>query len=114
MVIVRSTADAPINIAGDALELRLNAPALTGADDNPNTAEGTCAHNVSPADFTADGDGDPTTFKHVFNVTQSDASNVQGRPFWIEQIFEWRRVAPATSSPCSVGREQTPAVARPG
>jgi len=81
---VRSTADAPINISGDVLELRLNANGFTWESNN-NRKD--LRAQVLPEDFTADGDGDPTTFKHVFNVTQNDVVRADGNNF--EQIFEW-------------------------
>jgi Fibronectin type III domain/Chitobiase/beta-hexosaminidase C-terminal domain len=81
---VRSTPNALINTAAEPLELRLNASGFTWQSNNGRRD---LRDNVSAADFTADGDGDPTTFAHVFSVSDTDANNADGNNF--EQIFEW-------------------------
>ena len=89
---VRSLPNALINIddiTGDVLELRLNAPFdWDVTPENPRAGRSDLRAQVLEADFTADGDNDPTTFRHVFNVTQNDVTNA-GDLSGIEQIFEW-------------------------
>jgi Ca2+-binding RTX toxin-like protein len=87
---VRSLPNAPIDPAADILELRLNAGGFTWQANN-NRRD--LREDVVAQDFADDLDGDPTTFKHIFEVTPADAANWGSRGG--EQAFEWSAV-PAT------------------
>jgi hypothetical protein len=88
----RSTAGAPINIGGtnpDILEVRLNANDFGWQANNlrKDLRADIAVEPVATQDFINDGDGDPSTFTHVFQVSDRDADNAARAGF--EQMIEW-------------------------
>lgn len=95
---VRSLPNAPIDVNADILELRMNAGGFTWDTSGRKDLR----EDVTAADFTADGDGDPTTFQHVFQLSGNvdaegltDADKAEASGF--EQAFEWAGAASGTS-----------------
>jgi hypothetical protein len=87
----RSTADAPMNLGGinpDVLELRMNANGFTWQVNNlrKDLRADIAAEPIYSRDFN-DGDNDPTTYTHVFQVSNQDADNAARAGF--EQMIEW-------------------------
>src|SRR5918998_1815356 len=80
---VRGTDAAPINLTNDVLELRLNA---AGFDWQSGDRPGRKDMRAQVTNFD-DGDNDPTTFTHTFQVTAVDAANA--RTLGFEQGLEW-------------------------
>ena len=88
----RSTADAPIKLGGtdpDVLELRMNANGFTWQvnDLRKDLRTDIAVEPIYQQDFTQDGDGDPTTYTHVFQVSDRDADNAAALGF--AQMIEW-------------------------
>ena len=87
---VRGTDAAPIDLANDVLELRLNANDFDWqSGDRPGRKD----MRAQVTNFN-DGDNDDTTFTHTFQVTATDISNARNLGF--EQGLEW---SPAVVEP---------------
>jgi hypothetical protein len=86
----RDVTGAPIDRVNDVLELRLNA---AGFDWQSGDRPGRKDMRAQVTNFD-DGDDDPTTFTHTFQVTATDITNARNLGF--EQGLEW---SPAVVEP---------------